>query len=298
MSEIFEMLRQLCADSAAAGYLPESFSYPFVVNSVLCALIIGPMLGGIGTMVVVKRLAFFSQAIGQAALTGVALGILLGEPYTSPYVSLFAFCILFGMAMNYTKNHSSMSSDTLIGVYLAISIAAGACILLYVTSKISIHVLDSVMFGSILTVGDTDIIILAIIAIICVVIAVTNYNKMLLGSFNASLANVRGVRVVFLDYVFIFMITILTVASAKIVGSVLVEALLLIPAVTARNLSRSIKSYFFISVTVASLSCFLGVLLPIELKLPLPSGGAIIIVAAMLFFLSFALRPFITLFRK
>ena len=292
MTDFLNVIHDVCARGVAAGYLPESFKYAFVINSLICAVLIGPLLGGIGTMVVIKRLAFFSEAVGHAALTGVALGILLGEPYTSPYISLFGFCILFAITMNYTRNRTKMSSDTMIGVYLSISIAVGACILIYVSSKISVHVLDSILFGSILTVSGMDIGLLALITLICVIMAVTRYNKMLLVSFNPSLARVRGVRVVLLDYIFIFMVTIITVASVKIIGAVLVEALLLIPAAASRNISRSIKSYVVFSILISCLSCILGITLPMEFGMPLPSGGAIIIIAAIFFFITIIIKSF------
>ncbi|AFM27404.1 metal ABC transporter permease [Desulfomonile tiedjei] len=291
MIEWLEILRAACAQAAEAGWLPESLKYAFVVNALLCAMLIGPLLGGIGTIVVIKRLAFFSQAVGQAALTGVALGILLGEPYTSPYVSLFGFCILFGLVMNFTRNRTKIASDTLIGVYLSISIAVGACLLLFVTGKVNMHVLDQVLFGSILTVDNVDMAILVVISVLCVLLGFRSYNRMLLVSFNPSLARVRNVHPVFLDYVFIFMITIITVASVKIIGAVLVEALLLIPAAAARNISGSVRGFFFSSVVIATLSCLIGIFLPMQLRLPVPSGGAIIIVGAVFFLISAAIQP-------
>ena len=86
--------------------------------------------------------------------------------------------------------------------------------------------------------------VLILIVLLCVVIGLPYYNKMLLASFNPYLARVRRVNVKLLDYVFIVMITALTVASVKIIGAVLVEALLVIPAAAARNLSRSIRGFF------------------------------------------------------
>ena len=290
MNALYDYMRTTFQELALAGMLPESFQYAFVVNSLLCALFIGPVLGGIGTMVVVKRLAFFSEAVGHAALTGVALGILLGEPATSPYASMFGFCILFALSMNFTKNRTRMSSDTLIAVFLSISFAAGASLLLFVTRKVNVHILDNILFGSILTVNDTDMNVLMVIVLLCLVVGLPYYNKMLLASFNPYLARVRGVNVKLLDYIFIVMITVLTVASVKIIGAVLVEALLIIPAASARNLSRSIQGFFLYSMIFSTLSCLVGIVVPLEYDIPIPSGGAIILVAASFFVATTAVK--------
>ena len=268
---------------AQAGTLPRSFEYAFVINALICALFIGPITGAVGTMVVVKRLAFFSQAVGQAALTGVAIGIVLGEPVDAPYVSLFGFCILFALTMKYTMNRTRISSETVIAVFLSVSLAAGASLLLFVTSKVNVHILDNVLFGSILTVNDTDINVLITTAILVPVVGSIIFNRSLVASFDASLAHARGISVRLLDYVFMLLVTILTVASVKVVGAVLVEALLIIPAATARIISWSMKSFVLISVVLSTIACIFGVIAPMELNIPIPSGGAIILCAAVFF---------------
>lgn len=283
MSEIYESIRQAIIGMAQAGTIPSSFEYAFVINALICALFIGPITGAVGTMVVVKRLAFFSQAVGQAALTGVAIGIVLGEPVDAPYVSMFGFCILFALTMNYTMNRTRISSETVIAVFLSVSLAAGASLLLFVTSKVNVHILDNVLFGSILTVNDTDINVLIITAILIPVVGSIIYNRSLVSSFNASLAHARGINVRFLDYVFIVLVTVLTVASVKVVGAVLVEALLVIPAATARIISWSMKSFVLLSVVLSTIACIFGVIAPMELDIPIPSGGAIILCAAVFF---------------
>ena len=123
MSDWLDSVRAGMKAGATDGWLPAVFAYGFVVNALLCALLIGPVLGAVGTMVVTKRLAFFAQAIGQAAITGVALGLLLGEPAERPYVSLFAFCALFALAMNFTRHRSQMSPDTVIAVFTVSPVA-------------------------------------------------------------------------------------------------------------------------------------------------------------------------------
>ena len=280
---MLESFRSFLMNLAEQGDIPSSFTYGFVINAMICALLIGPILGGIGTMVVTKKMAFFSEAVGHAAMTGIAVGVLLGEPFSAPYISLFTYCILFGLIINYTKNRTKMASDTLIGVFLAMSIALGGSLLIYVSAKVNSHALESILFGSILTVNDTDIYILVVSAIIIGCVLIPYLNKMLLASFNPSLAIVRGVNVKLIEYIFIVIVTVITIASVKIIGSILVEALLLIPAAAAKNLSKSIKSFVSYSVIFALISCLLGVYLPIHFDISIPSGGAIIMISSFIF---------------
>lgn len=287
---MLELIRNFFMHLAEIGALPEYFKYAFVINSLLSAIFIGPILGGLGTMVVTKRMAFFSESIGHAALTGIALGVLFGEPYESPYIMLFTYCIIFAILINFTRNRTMMSSDTLIGIFLSISIALGGSLIIFVSSKVNTHMLESVLFGSILTVSDRDITVLFFSTILLMIIVIPNFNKMLLSSFNTNVAVVKGVRVKLLEYLFILLITLVTVSSIKIIGASLVEALFLIPAASAKNLSRSIKSFFFYSIFFALISCILGILLPLYFDVTIPSGGSIILVAAIIFFITVIIK--------
>ena len=288
-----EFLRLYFVDLVNSGVLPEFFKDGFVINSIIAAFLIGPILGGIGTMVIIKKMAFFSEAIGHAALAGIAIGILLGEPYESPYIMLFSYCIIFAIIINYTRNRTYMGTDTLIGIFLSVSIALGAILIIYISGKVNSHMLESVLFGSILTVSDLDLFVLVLVNIILIGLVMLWYNKILFSSFNKNISMVRGVNVIFLDYVFILIITIVTVASVKIIGASLVEALLLIPAASARNISRNIKSFMSYSILFSTMSCLLGILLPLIFEVSIPSGPAVIIVSAIIFFVTIAIKNLI-----
>ncbi|MGY4527843.1 metal ABC transporter permease [Pseudomonas sp. TE21394] len=288
-----ESLRLLVQGWATAGYLPEALAYGFVVNALLAGLMIGPVLGGLGTLVVVKRFAFFSEAVGHAALTGVAIGILLGEPYTGPYGSLFGYCLLFGILLNFLRNRTGLAPDTLIGVFLSVSLALGASLLLMLAGKINVHILENVLFGSVLTVSGQDLLVLGIVALLVVTLAVPLYNRIMLASFNPQLAAVRAVAVKTLDYLFVVLVTLVTVAAVKVIGAILVGALLVIPAAAARLVSQSLKGFFFLSVVIATSSTLLGILLPIVFDLPVPSGAAIILVAGICFALAALARALV-----
>lgn len=289
----FEAMRLLVQGWANAGYLPEALAYGFVVNALLAGLMIGPVLGGLGTLVVVKRFAFFSEAVGHAALTGVAIGILLGEPYTGPYGSLFGYCLLFGILLNFLRNRTGLSPDTLIGVFLSVSLALGASLLLMLAGKINVHILENVLFGSVLTVSAQDLLVLGIVALLVLGLALPLYNRIILASFNPQLAAVRGVAVKTLDYLFVVLVTLVTVAAVKVIGAILVGALLVIPAAAARLVSQSLKGFFWVSVLIATLSTLLGILLPIVFDLPVPSGAAIILVSGLCFALAALARALV-----
>lgn len=298
MTAFYTWMRETIIGLSESGVMPSIFFYEFVINALFCALIIGPLLGCVGTMIVAKRMAFFSQAVGNAALTGVAIGVLIGESYTAPYVSMFSFCIVFGIVLNYTKSRTRMSADALIGVFLSISLAIGASLVLFVSARVNTHILESVMFGSILTVNDLDMNVLLVVTIITVIVGLPLYNRMLLASLNASLAQVRGIQVQAIEYVFIILVVIITVACVKIIGAVLVEALLLIPAAAARNLSRGLGSFVYTTMIIATLSCFGGILIPMQWDIPVPSGGAIVLVAAAFFVVTTLIRNLVPGFRE
>ena len=116
-------------DLAQRGILPSDFQYPFLIRGFLCVLVLAPILGGLSHLVVTRRMAFFSAALGQAALTGVAIGLLLGEPLNAPYGGMFGFCLLSTLAMVYVKRHATLPPDTLIGVFHALTLGLGLCLL-------------------------------------------------------------------------------------------------------------------------------------------------------------------------
>lgn len=273
-----------------AGMLSESFSYAFLVNAVVAALMVGPLLGGLGTLVIAKRLAFFSEAVGHAALTGIALGVLLGEPPDNPIIGLFSFCMIFALLLHFVRNRTNVPYDTLVGVFLALALAVGAAMLMYVARKINVHLLENVLFGSILTVTDSDLLLLAVSCLLIILVLIPTFNRILLTCISPDIARVRGYATNFYDYLFVMMITLVTIASVKIIGAVLVGALLLIPGATARLLTKSMGSFVVLSAVLATVSCLVGTILPMELKLPVPSGAAIIIVSAIFFLIATCYR--------
>ena len=279
-------LYQWAASLAQRGILPSDFQYPFLIRGFLCVLVLAPILGGLSHLVVTRRMAFFSAALGQAALTGVAIGLLLGEPLNAPYGGMFGFCLITTLAMVYVKRHATLPPDTLIGVFHALTLGLGLCLLVALTRQFNVHQVESVLFGSLLTVTDADLLLLVAVGILVAVLLIREYNKLLLDSLNPPLATVSGADSAFLEYFFAVILTVSIVVSLKVIGALLVEALVVVPAAAARNVAGSTRSYLVWSIVVAFLAGAGG--LGVSTKLLVPTGGAVVLAVSGIFFLTLA----------
>lgn len=283
MTALYDHLAAL----AGRGVLPDAFQYAFFVRGIIAVILLAPLLGGLSHLVVARRLAFFSAALGQAALTGLTIGIVLGEPLNAAYGGIFGFCFLSALAMVYVRRHSSLPPDTLIGVFLALSLGLGICLLVAVTKRFNIHQVEAVMFGSLLTVTDVDLaLLLGLGAAIGVVLAIV-YNRLLLDSLDPALARVSGVPSALIDYLFVMLLTAAIVVSLKVIGALLVEAMVVVPAAAARNLARTTRAYLSWSIGVALLAGISGLF--ISSRLQVPSGGAVVLAMSGLFFVTLAI---------
>ncbi len=281
MTALYEWLGAL----AKAGRLPAIFEYPFFVRGLLAVLLLAPLLGGISHLIVARRLAFLSTALGQAALTGLTIGIVLGEPLNSPYGGIFGFCFLSAVVMVFVKRHASLPPDTLIGVFLSMTLGLGICLLVAVTKRFNIHQIEAVMFGSLLTISDADLAMLLGLGVIVIAVLAWHYNGLLLESLNPPLARVAGFSTTILDYVFVVSLTAAIVVSLKVIGALLVEALVIVPAASGRNLASGMRSYMIWSIACA-LAAGLGGL-AISTRAEVPSGGAVVLALSAIFFVTF-----------
>src|SRR5262249_55824269 len=276
------------AQLAGRGLLPSDFQYPFLIRGFLCVLVLAPILGGLSHLVVTRRMAFFSAALGQAALTGVAIGLLLGEPLNAPYGGMFGFCLLSTLAMVYVKRRATLPPDTLIGVFHALTLGLGLCLLVALTRQFNVHQVESVLFGSLLTVTDGDLLLLLFVGLLVAILLVREYNRLLLDSLNPSLARVAGARSIYLEYFFAILLTLSIVVSLKIIGALLVEALVVVPAAAGRNVGPRTRSYRAWSIAVAFVAGAGG--LAVSTKFLVPTGGAVVLVVSAIFFMTLAAR--------
>jgi len=285
MSVIYAWFNHL----VALGALPEIFQHPFMVRGLLAAILIGPVLGGLGTVVVAKKLSFFTQTIGNAAMSGVAIGLLAGEPLDQTYGGLYGFCLVVALLMLFLKNRTRFASDTVIGVILAQTLGIGIILLVLVTKQFNIHQVEGILFGSLITITDLDLLVLLVTAGLCALIGLYLFNRAMLVSFNPIMAKTRRINPILTDYLFVTILTVVIVSSLKLVGALLVLVLIVVPAAGAQNIARNLASFFWLSTVIATLSTVCGLLLSAFLSVPI--GGCIVLVSSAIFYTTLIIRP-------
>jgi zinc transport system permease protein len=257
--------------------------YKFMKNAFLAIIIIAPLMGILGTMAVNNKMAFFSDALGHSALTGVALGVLLG--INNELISLVAFGVLLALIITRVKNKGNASSDTVISVFSSTAIALGLLVLSYGGgfSKYSAY-----LVGDILSVTQSEILYLFIAFVAVVIIWSLIYNKLLLISINRELAASRGIKTILYENLFVIVVAVVVMLSIKSVGILLINSLLILPAAIARNISKNSRSYLGFSV-LTSLFCGVGGLVT-SFYTDTSAGATIVMALAVVFFVTYMIR--------
>ncbi|MDH4318386.1 MAG: metal ABC transporter permease [Desulfobulbaceae bacterium] len=286
---MLDALYELIGGWASQGYLPSIFEHTFMIRGMLAAMLIGPLLGGVGTVVVTKKLSFFTQTIGNGALSGVAIGLLFGEPVEGTFAGLYGFCLIVALLMTFVKNRSRLSNDTVIGVVLAQVLGFGIFMLVVVTNNFNIHQVEGILFGSLITLTDNDLMALAVASVVVGLLFCFIFNRIMLVAFNPILAKARGLRPVFLEYFFIVLMTIVVVASLKLIGALLVLVLIVVPAAGAQNIVNNLRQFVWVSIVFSTISTTVGLLL--SALFPIPSGAVIVLVSSLLFYGTLMLKP-------
>lgn len=257
--------------------------YDFMKNALLAVLLITPLLGMLGTMAVNHNMAFFSDALGHSALTGIALGVILG--IDNELISMVAFGILLALIITKVRSAGTASADTVISVFSSAAIALGL-VILSVGGGFSKY--SSYLIGDILSVTSSEILILAVTLVCVTVIWAFIYNKLTLVSINRELAASRGVRVALIENIFVVLVAVVVMLSIKWVGVLLINSMLILPAACARNFSTNSRQYLFSSVGISLVAGLGGVISSFYLNTS--AGATIVLISAILFFISYIFR--------
>jgi len=264
----------------------EAFEFTFMKNALLAILLLTPLLALLGTMAVNQQMAFFSDALGHSALTGIGLGIVLGV--SSDLLAMLVFGVVWAILICRIKQTGAASTDTVISVFSSTSVAAG---LLILSRGGGFAKYSALLVGDVLAVTPEDLIWLLLALIGGVALWAVMYNQLLLGSINPSLARTRGVRVQLVECAFVVLVAVAVMLSIKWVGVMLINALLILPAAAARNIARSSRQHAAWSVGIALVCGFAGLVSSYVWDTTV--GAAIVLYAAVCYFISLGLRRFI-----
>lgn len=256
--------------------------FGYMKNALLAIILITPLFGLVGTMIVNNKMAFFSDALGHSALTGIAIGVMLG--IDNYLISMMGFALLFALGISAVMRKASSSADTIIGVFAATGLALGVVLL---SAAGGFAKYSSYLIGDILTVQPEEIGMLGILLLVILIAWVLFFNPFLLTSVNGDLAASKNIPVGVIQQVFMLIVAVLVTVSIKWVGVLIINSLLVLPAAAARNVAKSMRSYHGLSVVFSVISGISGLI--ISYYAGTAAGGTIVLVAAVIFFVSFFL---------
>ncbi|MFA6940883.1 MAG: metal ABC transporter permease [Clostridiaceae bacterium] len=254
--------------------------FDFMKNALLGVLLVTPMFGLLGTLVVNNKMGFFSDALGHSALTGIAIGVILG--IKNPLWSMLGFSVILAVVIVKVKNVNTASTDTIIGVFSSIAVALGIAILSF---RGGFTKYSTYLIGDLLSIKSDDMLLLGVTLIVVIFIWIFLFNKLLLVSVNHSLASSRGIKINFYEYMFTIIVAVIVTVSIQWVGVLIINSMLLLPAASARNIAGNIRQYHVYSVLIAVFSGVSGLLL--SYFLGTASGATIVLISSLFFAATF-----------
>lgn len=262
------------------GFLSDMFTYDFMTRAFIAILLISPLFGGVGTMIVQKKMAYFSDALGHSALTGIAVGVICGIGNTT--VSMVIFAIIFALLLNYISRKGLSSTDTLISVFASCATAIGLAIL---SRGGSFSNYSSLLVGDILSITYGEIgQLIGLFAVITVFWFVC-INKLTAISIHSTLAKSRSISVRVMEDAFAVLIALLVMLSIKWVGILLINALLILPAASSRNISENFREYTGYSILFSVFSGVVGLF--VSYYTDMATGPMIVIIASIIYFATY-----------
>ncbi len=263
--------------------LLEMLSYPFMQRALLSGLVLGALLASLGVFVTLRRMAFFGDGIAHASLAGIAIAILAG---VSPLPVALAWAVAIALLVYRLERNARIPSDSLIGIFFTASMALGVMLMRFTRGYQPDLV--SYLFGNILSIRTSDVLLILLLSAAILFWLFLSIRPLTFLSIAEDSAAVRGIPVRFHTIILYVSLAMATVLGVKILGIVLVSALLILPSATSRLLTQSFKQYFIFSLIIAELAVFIG--LSASFLFDLPSGAAVVLAGTGMFFLAATAR--------
>lgn len=225
--------------------------YTFMKNALLAVILVAPVFAVLGTMVISSRMVFFTEVLGHSALAGIAIGVLCG--FSDPSWSMLGMAVFLAILVNVVRYTTRASMDTVLGVFMAFMVALGVAIL---SRQGGFAKYTKYLIGDILTVTPGEIAWIGVIFALVLVYWYAVGNALVLSSVNGALARSRGIRTFLVETSFTLLLAVVVMMSIRLVGILIINSLLVLPAAASRNVTRSLRSY---TAVAAGISLLCGV---------------------------------------
>lgn len=253
------------------------FTEPFMVRALLGALMLAPLCALLGVFVTARRMAFFSDTVAHASLAGTAVAFFFG--LSEPTPGMLAVSLLVAAAIVWLRERSGLYNDTIMSLLLTGSVAVGTVILSRLHGfRGELH---RVLFGDILGVGTTELALAGLLLGAVAIGGAWMLSPLSLITAHEDLAHVSGISVRWFNYAFVFVLTVTVTVTIRLVGILLVGALLVIPPAAARLLGRTLRQEIWLAVVFGMAAGVGGVLT--SYAADVPCGPAIVLCGIALF---------------
>ena len=254
----------------------EPYRYQFFTNGAIVATIAGALCGLLGVFVVLRGMSYIGHGLSHAVFGGAAASAVMQLNY---FVGAGIWGVASGVIIGRIARRRLIGADAAIGVVTTASFALGLALLnRFGQAKKSI---EAVLFGSVLGVRTTDIVAVALVTVLTVVIVVSLYRRLLFATFDPDVAQVSGVKVAWIEALLMVLLSLTILVTMRVIGTLLISALLVIPASVARMTTNSFARMLWISPIVGALSGFLG--MNLSYHLDTSASATIILVATAMF---------------
>jgi zinc transport system permease protein len=261
----------------------EILSSPFMQKALFVGIIVSFISGLVSVFVVLRRMSFIGAGISHAAFGGVAIGFFIG---INPIITAIFYAIAVALGIDFVSRKGKISEDASIGIFFASSMALGI-VLISLSREYNID-LFGYLFGNILAITNHEVVLSVILAAFVFSVIMLFLKEIFMTTYNEEIAQVSGVSVRSINILFLIILAVSIVISIKIVGIILIAALLVIPGATAQLFAKNLYAMIIISCSVAVLSTILGLFISYEFDIA--PGGSIVLTATAVFLLSLLVK--------
>lgn len=253
----------------------------FIVYALAAGIALALVAGPLGSVVVWRRMAYFGDTLSHSALLGVAVAVASDQ---LPMLGVVVIGVLLAVLLFWLEKQRELSTDTLLGILSHSALALGLIVLSMIQSQGFNLNLMAYLFGDLLAVNQSDLVLMYVSAVLILIVFSRILPALISISVSEELARIDGVSVEKVRFVFMVLLALVVAVALKVVGILLITALLIIPSATARLYSKSPAQMVLLSVLASVLAVVLGIYA--SLGWDFPTGPAIVVAASCLFFIS------------